>query len=319
MVALVTGASRGIGRAVARALGETAATVYVTGRTVATEIPPEPGTIEHVARDVDRLGGRGIPVRCDHDRPEEIGALFSRIATETGRLDLLVNNVHSGIPDLVEAIGRPFWEIDPAVWDRMNGPGLRGHYIAAVHAARMMVPRGSGLIINVSSFCALGYLLSVPYGVGKAALDRMTADLAHELRAHGVAVVSLWPGLVRTEATDAAFREAAPRYRRILDAYAETPSRTGRAAAALLSDPKVLRRSGRALIAAEVMRDYGVFEDDGRYPPSPRSLRTLAEALFPARLRPLAGLVPPARVPRFVVGRVLTRFSDRLRAHGGFR
>jgi len=318
-VALVTGGSRGIGRAIARVLGETRATVYVTGRTVAKEIPPEPGTIEHVARDVDRLGGHGIPVRCDHDRPEEIGALFSRIAAEAGRLDLLVNNVHSGMPDLVGGVGRPFWEIDPAVWDRMNGPGLRGHYIAAVHAARLMVPQGSGLIVNVSSFCALGYLLSVPYGVGKAALDRMSADLAHELRAKRVAVVSVWPGLVRTEVTDPAFREMAPRYRRILDAYGETSSRTGRAIVALLSDPKVLRHSGRALIVAEVMRDYGVFEDDGRYPPSPRSLTTLAHALLPDRFRPVAAWIPPARIPRFVVARVLTRFSDHLRERGGFK
>ncbi|HEX4823280.1 MAG TPA: SDR family NAD(P)-dependent oxidoreductase [Candidatus Polarisedimenticolaceae bacterium] len=318
-VALVTGASRGIGRAIARALGETRATVYVTGRTVASEIPPEPGTIEHVARDVDRLGGHGIAVRCDHEHPDEIGALFAKVASESGQLDLLVNNVHSGMPDLVAGVGRPFWETDPAVWERMNGPGLRGHYVAAVHAARLMVPARRGLIVNVSSFCAGGYLLSVPYGVGKAALDRMTADLAHELLPHGVAVVSVWPGLVRTDTTGAVFHEAAPRYRRILDAYGETPERTGRAVAALASDPRVLRHSGRALIAAEVMRDYRVFDDDGRYPPSPRSLTTLASALLPDRFRPLAALVPPVRVPRFVVARVLTRFSDHLRARGGFK
>jgi NAD(P)-dependent dehydrogenase (short-subunit alcohol dehydrogenase family) len=319
MIALVTGGSRGVGRGIARALGESGATVYVTGRTVASEIEAEPGTIEHVARDVDRLGGHGIPIRCDHERPEEIGALFARIASESGRLDLLVNNAHSGIGDLVSGVDRRFFELDPGVWDRMNDAGLRGHYIASVHAARLMVPRRRGLIVNVSSFCALGYTLSVPYGVGKAALDRMTADVAHELRPDGVAVVSLWPGLVRTELTETLFQDVSPGYRRILEAYGEPPSRTGRAIAALAADGRVLRHSGRALIAGEVARAYRVFEDDGSYPRSPRSLTTLAAALLPRPLEALAAWVPPARVQRFVVARVLRRFSDVLRARGGFK
>jgi len=318
-IALVTGGSRGVGRGIALALGERRATVYVTGRTVASAVPPEPGTIEHVAREVDRLGGHGVAVRCDHDRPEEIGALFARIASEAGRLDVLVNNAHSGVADLLGNVDRRFWEIDPGLWDRMNDAGLRGHYVASVHAARLMVPRRSGLIVNVSSFCSLTYLASVPYGVGKAALDRMTRDVAHELRTEGVAVVSVWPGLVRTELTDALLRDATPGYRRILDAYGEPPSRTGRAVAALASDPHVLRHSGEALIAAEVMRAYRVYEEDGRYPRSPRSLTVLAAALLPARYRALAAAVPPWNVPRALVAPVLRRFSDVLRQHGGFK
>lgn len=307
-IALVTGGSRGVGRGIAHALGEAGATVYLTGRTSAREEPPGPGTIEHVAREVDGLGGRGIPVRCDHEKADEIAALFARIASESRRLDLLVNNVHSGVAALVDGLGRDFWELDPAIWDAMNGAGLRGHYIASVHAARLMVPRGRGLIVNVSSFGSLGYLFNAAYGVGKAALDRMTADLAHELRPKGVAVVSVWPGLVRTELTDDLLKDASPGYRRIFEAYAEPPSRAGAAVAALAADPEVLRHTGQALVAAEVMGAR-----------SPRSLSVLLRALLPPRYGRLAALAPPLRVPRFAVALVLRRVSDVLRRDGGFK
>jgi len=318
-VALVTGGSRGVGRGIARALGRTGATVYVTGRTRSHGAEPEPGTIEDAARDVDRGGGRGIAVPCDHTRAEEIAALFARIGAEAGRLDLLVNNVHSGIADVVDGVGRSFWEQDPGVWDRMNDAGLRGHYLATVHAARLMVPRRTGLIINISSFGALGYLFGVPYGVGKAALDRLTRDAAHELRSAGIAVLSIWPSLVRTELTGEALQDLPGGYRRILDAYGEPPVRTGLAVTALASDPHVLRFSGRALVVAEVLRRYGVRQEDGRRPRSPRSLTTLAAAILPPRWNALAAVVPPIRMPLFAVRRVLTGFSDHLRARGGYR
>jgi NAD(P)-dependent dehydrogenase (short-subunit alcohol dehydrogenase family) len=318
-VALVTGSSRGVGRGIARGLGEAGATVYVTGRTVARGPEPEPGTIEHVAAEVTASGGRGIPVRCDHGVDEEIRRLFARIESEAGGLDVLVNNVNSGVPDIAESVGRRFFELAPESWDRMNHVGLRSHYLASAHAARMMVRRRSGLIVNVSSFGSIAYLFSVAYGVGKAALDRLTSDMAEELRPEGIAVVSLWPGLVRTELTSRLMEDATPGYRRIFEAYGEDPIVSGRAVACLAADPRVMRRSGRVVIAAEIARRHGLLDDSGHRPLSPRSLRRFFDALLPGRWRRLAALAPPARVPMRVARAVLRRFSLVLKESGGHR
>ena len=318
-VALVTGASRGVGRGIARGLGEAGATVYVTGRTSSHGAPAEPGTIESVAHEVDALGGRGIPVRCDHGVDDEIASLFARIERDSGPLDVLVNNAHSGLADIALGVGRRFWEVDSDTWDRMNHVGLRGHYVASVHAARTMVARHSGLIVNVSSFGSLAYLFDVAYGVGKAALDRLTADMARELRPEGVAVVSLWPGLVRTELTSSLMEDATPGYRRIFDAYGETPLVSGRAVAALAADSRILRVSGTVQIAAEVAARQGLREENGERLLSPRSIRRLALALLPAKWQRLAALAPTGNVPLFMVAPALTRFSEILRKNGGYR
>lgn len=319
-IALVTGGSRGVGRGIAVGLGEAGATVYVTGRTSAgAGGSPRPGTVEHAALAVDTAGGRGIPVRCDHADDAQIAALFERIARESGRLDVLVNNVYSGVADIADGVARRFWELDPDAWDRMNHVGLRAHYVAAVHAARLMVPRRTGLIVQVSSFGSISYLFHLAYGVGKAAVDRMTADMAFELKSEGIAVVSLWPGMVRTELTEDLLRDASSGYRKVFDAYGESPLVAGRAVAGLASDPHVLRRTGRVVIAAEAPRRYGVRDERGRRPWSPRSLRTLAKAVLPRSLSGAAVLVPPFRIPLRLVGPVLTQFSAVLRRHGGFR
>lgn len=318
-IALVTGASRGIGRAIASALGGAGATVYVTGRTSSPAPDPPPGTIEAAARAVDAAGGRGVAVRCDHADASQIAALFARIAGESGRLDLLVNNAHSGVHEIATSTGRRFWELDDSSWDAMNAAGLRGHFLASVHAARLMVPRHAGAIVNISSFGALSYLFHAAYGIGKAAVDRMTRDLAFELAPERIAVVSLWPGLVRTETTEAALAGATAGYRRIYEAYAEPPIRAGHAVVALASDPGLRRRTGTVQIAAEVMRRHGMRDDDGRRPDSPRSLRTLARAALPGGWRRFAAIVPPANVPLAVVGPVLTRFSRGLKERGGFQ
>ena len=193
-VAIVTGASRGVGKGVALGLGEAGATVYVTGRTVTPGALP--GTIAETAAQVTALGGRGVAVRCDHAVDAEVEALFARVDADEGRLDVLVNNAFA-IPD-GQLAGR-FWELPIAHWDTMHTVGLRSHYVAAVLAARRMVAAGRGLIANISSFGAKVYAVNVAYGVGKAGVDCMTRDMGRELAPHGVAVVSLWPGIVRTE------------------------------------------------------------------------------------------------------------------------
>ncbi len=316
-VALVTGASRGVGRGIARELGEAGATVWITGRTSSPGDRPEPGTLEDAASEVESAGGRAIPVRCDHASDGEIAALFRRIGNESGRLDLLVNNAYSGVREIAESAGKRFWETDPETWDRMNAVGLRAHYVASVHAARLMVPRRAGLIVNVSSIGSIAYLSHVAYGVGKAALDRMTSDMAVELRGEGVAVVSLWPGLVRTELTAAVARDLTRDRRRIFEAYAESPRVAGRAVAALAEDPRILRRTGRVIIAAEELRRLGLRDETGRLPWSPRSVRPLIEALLPERVGGIAAWVPPGNVPFWAVRLVLRRFSGRLKERGG--
>jgi dehydrogenase/reductase SDR family protein 1 len=248
-VALVTGATRGVGKGVALELAEAGATVYATGRT-ATE--------EAFATD-----GRVIPVRCDHTRDSEVVAVFNRIADEQGRLDVLVNSVWGGYENMVEngefTWMRPFWKQPLWRWDAMFAAGVRACYVASAHAARTMVARQSGLIVNISFWAALKHIGNVAYGVSKAATDKMTADMAHELREHKVAAVSLYPGLVRTEKV----MEAAA----FLDlSNSESPQFIGRAVAALASDSNVMQKSGRVLVAAGLAQEYGFTDIDGKQP-----------------------------------------------------
>jgi len=136
-----------------------------------------------------------------------------------------------------------------------------------VLAAPIMVAQGSGLIVNVSFWAAQREDKGVSYGAAKAADDRMAACMAHELRPHGVAAVSLYPGLVRTEAVmaHASFFDLS---------NSESPQFSGRAVAALATDPHLLEKSGRALVAAELALEYGFTDIDGK---QPRPL-TLADA-----------------------------------------
>ncbi|MCU1378438.1 MAG: short-chain dehydrogenase [Acidimicrobiales bacterium] len=273
-IAVVTGASRGIGKGAALALGELGATVYVTGRTV-TPGNSLPGTVGETADEVTALGGTGIAVAVDHHDDTQVDALFDRIAEEHGRLDVLVNNVYPSA-DLTAWLGKPFWELPVEAWDGVIDIGLRSHYVAARRAALLMVPAGSGVIVNVSSSGSQQYSHNIPYGVGKAALDRFTADAAHELERHGVAVVSLWPGLVRTElvmagaskSSDGSGRDviALPGEGEFDISGAQSPLFVGRAAAALAADPDVIKRTGKAYAVAVLAGDYGFTEDDGSVP-----------------------------------------------------
>ncbi len=255
-IAVVTGASRGIGKGIALGLGEAGATVYVTGRTVQEGSAPLPGTIGATAEEVTKRGGRGIAVRCDHGNDEEIAALFERVKREQGHLDILVNNVFK-IPDPPVWTGK-FWQHPVSIWDDMVGIGCRAHYVASVHGAPLIVDRPGGLIVNVSSGGGGQYLFSVAYGVGKCAVDRMAADMAIELKDTGTACVSLWPGVVKTEFVAQQVEKGAAQ----LDlATAESPVFSGRAVAALAADPNKLEKTGRVLVVGELAKEYG-FEDE---------------------------------------------------------
>ena len=304
-VALVTGATRGVGKGIAIGLGEAGATVYITGRTISSNAQTlAPGSLQDTQAAVEAVGGTCIPVQVNHRNDEEVRSLFERINIEQyGQLDLLVNNAYGGLQALMDAADKPFWHADPRFWDTCNNVGLRSHYVASVFAARLMSQRHSGLICTISSWGGLSYLFGVPYGVGKAACDRLAADMALELKRYNVSSVSIWPGIVGTE-TVMDFANEIAEHPTAVSAKSpfwegynwQTPLLTGRAIAALAADPKVIQRTGRVQIVAELAEHYGVVDADGRRPVSLRSLRFLLPALFPS-LQQIAGRVPNVKVP----------------------
>jgi NAD(P)-dependent dehydrogenase (short-subunit alcohol dehydrogenase family) len=271
-VAVVTGASRGIGKGIALALGERGATVYVTGRTVTQGSHPLPGTVGGTAAEVDRRGGNGIAVRVDHANDEQVTALFDQIQREQGRLDILVNNAFALPEDLTEP--GPFWEKPLSHWDMVD-VGVRSNYVAARHAATMMVPQKSGLVVAISGYAAVTYTYGVVFGMCKTAVDRMTRDMAIELEPYNVASLSLWQGLTFTERAERNLRRSPEMTKQTVTdpTVGCSPEFPGRVIAALAADPDVMKRSGGSFITAEVAHDYGITDVDGAVIPSLRAER----------------------------------------------
>jgi NAD(P)-dependent dehydrogenase (short-subunit alcohol dehydrogenase family) len=267
-VVLVTGASRGIGRGTAVALAAPGTTVYVTGRTTRPGSAALPGTIHETAAEIERRGGHGVAVACDHRDDGQVAELFERIAREAGRLDVLVNNATS-IPDELVLPGG-FWE-KPLAMQAILDTGFRSHYVAAWYAARLMVPRRAGLIVMISSPGARCYMHGPAYGAGKAGTDKMAADMAVDLRKHQVAALSLWAPLTLTERSQAAMREHPGEYDAFM-ANAVHPEFMGRLVDALARDTQLLERSGRTWYAAELASELNVRDLDGRQPPSDRAM-----------------------------------------------
>ncbi|MBT7335593.1 SDR family NAD(P)-dependent oxidoreductase [bacterium] len=254
-VAVVTGASKGIGKGIVEGLCEYGATVYFTGRTSSDERPAPPMTIEATAASAGALGGQAIPVCLDHNDDVAVEALFKRIEEEQGRLDILVNNVYQ-IPN-PPAMGKGFWEHPISVWDAQCGVGLRGYYTASVLGAPMMVRQGHGLIVNISSRGGREYVHSASYGVGKAGVDRMVQDFAIELEPFGVCALSLSPSKVKTEF----ILDMVAAGKMTLDpAVAQSVRLSGRAIAALASDGSLAEKNGQILTVSEVQREYGLID-----------------------------------------------------------
>jgi len=254
-IAIVTGASRGIGRGVAHALVEAGATVYATGRSIASASLPD----------------AVIRIPCDHTDDEQVARVFERITNDGGRLDVLVNGVWGGYAQMQEngqfTWPLPFWEQPLWRWNAMMNAGVRAGYVASHHAARLMLSARSGppqaksrgLLVHLSHWAAQKHQSNVAYGVSKAATDKMAAHMAHELRPHGITSVSLYPGLVRTESV--------MQFAAYLDlSNSESPEFTGRVIAALAADPEVARFGGQWLVVAALAEAYHISDIDGAQP-----------------------------------------------------
>jgi dehydrogenase/reductase SDR family protein 1 len=256
-VAVVTGASKGIGKGIVEGLCEAGATVYFTGRTQSEASPPAPMTLQATQQSAAALGGEPIPVCLDHNNDAEVAALFERVKAEQGRLDILVNNVYQ-IPN-PPAMGKGFWEHPVSVWDDQCGVGLRGYYVASVYAAPMMVAQKQGLIVNISSRGGREYVFSASYGVGKAGVDRIVQDFAVELKEHNVTAISLSPSKVKTEFI---IEMLASGKMQMDPKEAESVRFSGRCVAALAVDDQVIQRSGEIYTVKALAAQYGFVDPD---------------------------------------------------------
>jgi NAD(P)-dependent dehydrogenase (short-subunit alcohol dehydrogenase family) len=274
VVAVVTGAGRGVGLGVARAFASKGATVYVTGRT-----RPE---LDAAADEIAAAGGRAIPIACDHTDPAQVEALFAEVA-RGGRLDILVNNAAAVYPELVAPGG--FWEKPLRLVDMIDA-GLRSHYLASYYAAPLMTARRNGLIANISFYGAVSYFHGPAYGAAKAGSDKMAHDMAVDLRPYGVAAVSVWPGFVRTDRVAALPPGTLPPELEANLPNWETPEFTGLAIWALFNDPERMALSGHALIGAELGHRYGIIDLDGKRPISYRETMGGPQTFFRPPARP---------------------------------
>jgi NAD(P)-dependent dehydrogenase (short-subunit alcohol dehydrogenase family) len=291
-VALVAGATRGAGRGTAVALGEAGAKVYCTGRTTSERRSEydRPETIEETAELVTAAGGTGIAVAADHLEPDEVDALAKRIDSESGRLDLLVNNIWGG--ELLFEWDKPVWEHDLQKGLRVLRLAIDTHLITSHFALPLLIREPGGLVVEMTDgtreYNDEHYRLSAYYDLAKMAPIRLAFGQSKELDPHGCAAVALTPGWLRSEmmlehygVTEENWRDGAavnPHFA----AISESPRFVGRAVAALAADPDVMRRSGGSFSSGELARDYGFTDVDGSQPDCWRYLVEVQDAGLPA-------------------------------------
>ncbi len=262
-VAVVTGASRGAGKAIAAVLGEAGATVYVTGRSVQghPRLRKYPGTIQEAAEEVTARGGKGIPVRCDHTIDADVRRLFLRVKREQGGLDLLVNNVWGGYEPYAEQgewFHAPFWKQSMERWEGMFTAGLRAHLVTNLFGIPLMLRRRQGLVVS-TTYWNRGEYIGPPifYDVAKCAINRMAFGLGEELRKYGIAAVAISPGWMRVERM---YDVHPPRQLKRM----ESPEYLGRAILALALDPDRLKKTGQTWEVGAMAKTYGFTDIDGR-------------------------------------------------------
>jgi NAD(P)-dependent dehydrogenase (short-subunit alcohol dehydrogenase family) len=291
-VALVAGATRGAGRGTAVALGEAGATVYCTGRSTRERRSEydRPETIEETAELVTAAGGTGIAVAVDHLEPAEVEALARRIESESGRLDVLVNDIWGG--ELLFEWDKPLWEHDLDKGLRLLRLAIDTHLITSHFALPLLIREPGGLVVEMTDgtreYNAQNYRLSAFYDLAKSAVLRLAFGQSVELAPHGATAVALTPGWLRSEmmleiygVTEANWRDGAtvnPHFA----AISESPRFVGRAVAALAADPELTRRNGGSFSSGGLAREYGFTDLDGSQPDCWRYMVEVQDAGRPA-------------------------------------
>lgn len=322
-VALVTGATRGIGKGIALQLAQNGAKVYITGRTLRSN---NNQSLEATQNEIKSLGGTCVPIQCDHEDDLQVENLFKKIEKdENGQLDIMVNSAFKGADAIFAHPELKFWETDPIkTWDDINNVGLRNHYFCTVYASRLMVPRKKGLIVNITSLGGLQYAFNAAYGIGKAAIDRMTGDCGIELRRHNVASIGLLLGGVRTELTDQMLKEKGDKAVLKLDPNSwllselklkdviddtESPQFAGKVIAELGSDPAVMKYTSKIVIAAEYAQKHKIKDIDDRAIASHRQINSAMKLVLPKVLHPVTKLVPDfVKLPQFAFDLMGSKF-----------
>lgn len=279
-VALVTGASRGAGKGIALGLGDHGLTVYVTGRSTSSTDSPFGGTVAETADLITKAGGKGIPVICDHEKPDEIQRLMEQIDREQGRLDILHNNVTHIHDELITPL--PFYRRSVDLVKILD-VGLKSAYYACYYAAPLFLRQKQGLIAFSSSFGSACYMHGPAYGAQKAGVDKLAADMAVDFENEGVCCVSIWMGPLRTERFAKAIQERPEQYTQFAQ-IVETPQFTGDILRAIANDPDNMRLSGKTLIGAEIALEYGLKDRNGKQPPSYRDSLGEPRIAHPARV-----------------------------------
>jgi NAD(P)-dependent dehydrogenase (short-subunit alcohol dehydrogenase family) len=279
-VAVVAGASRGAGRGIALALGDAGATVYALGRTTRGGPPPRdgaPGTIDDTAEEVTRRGGGGLAVRADCTIEADVAAAFDRVEREQGKLDVLANAVYgagdaaTSMDEWMAGWNRPFWEHPLAEWQQMMAAGPFAYLLASHYAARRMAATGKGLIVGVTDCVVPGqgeaeYQGGLLWDLSHCCINRMMHCMGVEARRHGIAVVTLMPGFMRTERVLRNLTEELKAMFRF--DKSESTEYIGRAVAALAADPDVIEKTGKVHFVGDLAREYGFTDVDGRLIPA---------------------------------------------------
>lgn len=323
-VALVTGATRGVGKGIALSLGKNGAKVYITGRTLKSNDDSQ--SLENTMNEIKQRGGECIAIQCDHENDKEVENLFKRIETEqNGQLDILVNSAFKGGNTIFDNTDKKFWETDPVkTWDDINNVGLRNNYFCTVYASRLMVPRKQGLIVNITSLGGLQYAFNVAYGIGKAGVDRMSVDCGIELRKNNVACLGLCLGGVKTEMSEKMVREKGDKAVLKLDPNSlllneiklkdviedsESPEFAGLVITALANDPKLMSYTSKVVIAADYAQAKGIKDIDNRVIASHRQINSAMKLVLPKQLHFAAKLVPNfVKLPQFAFDIMSSKF-----------
>lgn len=267
-VALVTGASRGAGRGIAIELGKAGAIVYVTGRSTGKKSTNDwPGTIDETVSLIEEAGGKGIAIRCDHTIESEVEAVIQQLDEEQGKIDIVVNNVWGGNELSIE--GKPFWELSTKHWETMFTSGVRAQLMTNHYAIPLLKKHGTGLIIHTTFWDEDKYIGHFYYDLAKNAINRMTSNLAIELKQDGIAVVAVSPGWMRTELVLKTFNTDEHQWHEVDDLkQTESPHYIGRAIASLAADRMVMMKSGSIQKVGKLAKEYKFTDIDGRYIPS---------------------------------------------------